>query len=183
MATGPAAQTPAAEPVDLIATLDAVCVSAGGDAARAAELAAEAGFSPVPDSIAWPSQRLGHGRLHEIQSLGHRFVMRAGCPPDRTRAGLDGLRGVSARSTEHRALDQRLGRPWDSRRQRGGLDAYACCDRRGPCPTRDLRDPTFIAMAEIGQMRMVEAATLGPRLDHDLFPSPPRLTGRARPFS
>ena len=43
-----------AEPVDLIATLDTVCIAAQGDAARAAELAAEAGFSPMPASMIPP---------------------------------------------------------------------------------------------------------------------------------
>lgn len=41
----------APEPTDIIATLNAICVASQGDRAQAAILAAEAGFSPVPESM------------------------------------------------------------------------------------------------------------------------------------
>ncbi len=163
----PAPQTTAApEPVDLLATLDAVCIAAQGDAARAAELAAEAGYSPVPDSMV-PSLRNASEKAGFMKSTAAdvTFIMtgKMNRRVGRAQIAMD-FCGVSARPTEHRALDQRV------RQVMGfapvtdfGMDAYAWLQTPdGRAPTRDLRDPTFIAMAETGQMRMVGLQRSGP---------------------
>ncbi len=154
------------EPVDLIATLDAVCVSAGGDRARAAVLAAEAGFSPVPASMV-PNLRNSSETAGFMKSSAADvvFVMtgtmtrRVG----RERISME-FCGVSARPTEHRAVEQRL------RQAMGfapvtdfGMDAYAWLQTpEGRAPTRDLSNQTFVAMARTGQMRTVGLQRSGP---------------------
>lgn len=166
-AAGASAQTPpAAKPVDLIATLDAICVSAQGDRARAAELAAEAGYSPVPESMI-PRLRNASETAGFMKSSAAdvAFVMtgtmsrRVG----RERVTME-FCGVSARPAEHRALDVRLREAMgfapvtDS-----GIEAYAWLQTpEGRAPTRDLRDATLIAMARTGQMRMVGLQRSGP---------------------
>ena len=167
LTTSPQAQTtPAPAPTDLIATVDAVCVAAGGDRARAAELAAEAGFSPVPDSMV-PNLRNSSDRAGFMKSSASdvAFVMtgvvtrRVG----RERISME-FCGVSARPTEHRALGQRL------RETMGfapvtdfGMEAYAWLQTpEGRAPTRDLSDQTFIAMARTGQMRTMGLQRSGP---------------------
>jgi hypothetical protein len=152
--------------IDLIATLDAVCVSAQGDRARAAELAAEAGFSPVPASMV-PALRNASDTAGFMKSSAAdiAYVMtgtmsrRVG----RERVTME-FCGVSARPTEHRALDQRLRQTMGfAPVTDGGIEAYAWLQTpEGRAPTRDLRDPTFIAMAGTGQMRMVGLQRSGP---------------------
>lgn len=154
------------EPIDLIATLDAICITAQGDRARAAELAAEADFSPVPDSMV-PALRNASETAGFMKSsaadityvMTGKISRRVG----RERVAME-FCGVSARPTDHRGLDQRL------RQAMGfapvtdfGMDAYAWLQTpEGRAPTRDLRDPTFIAMAGTDQMRMVGLQRSGP---------------------
>lgn len=151
--------TSAPEPIDLIATLDAVCIAAQGDAARTAELAAEAGYSPVPDSMVPnlrnASETAGFMKTNATDVV---FIMtgRMNRRVGRERVVMD-VCGVSARPTEHRALDQQLRQVMGfAPENEGGMDVYAWLqlpDGRGPAP--DLRDATFLAMAGTGQMRMV----------------------------
>lgn len=154
------------EPVDLIATLDAICVSAQGDRARAAELAAEAGFSPVPESMVPRLRNASETAGFMKSSAADVVIVMTGTMSRRVgreRVVME-FCGVSARPTEHRALDLRL------REAMGfapvtdlGRDAYAWLQTsEGRAPTRDLRDPTFIAMARTGQMRMVGLQRSGP---------------------
>jgi hypothetical protein len=72
--------------------------------------------------------------------------------------------GVSARPTEHRALYQRLRETMGFAPVTGaGMEAYAWLQTpEGRAPTRDLGDPTFVAMAATGQMRMVGLDRSGP---------------------
>ena len=165
-ATATSAQTPATEPVDLIATLDAVCVSAEGDRTRAAELAAEAGYSPVPESMI-PGLRNASEKAGFMKSSAAdvAFVMtgtmsrRVG----RERVTME-FCGISVRPGDHRALDERLRVTMGfAPVTDGGIEAYAWLQTpEGRAPTRDLRDPTFIAMARTGQMRMVGLQRSGP---------------------
>lgn len=166
IATAAASAQVAPEPVDLIATLDTVCITAQGDRARAAELATEAGYSPVPDSMV-PNLRNASETAGFMKSnatdvtfvMTGRILRRVG----RERVVMD-FCGVSARPTDHRALDQRLEQVMGFASVRGaGMEAYAWLQTPdGRAPTRDLRDPTFIAMAGTGQMRMVGLDRSGP---------------------
>ena len=166
-ATGALARTtPEPEPIDLIATLDAVCVTAGGDRARAAELAVAEGYAPVPDSMVPglrnASETAGFMRSNATDIA---FVMtgRISRRIGRERILMD-FCGVSARPTEHRALDQRLREAMGFAPVTGaGMEAYAWLQTpEGRAPTRDLGDPTFVAMAATGQMRMVGLDRSGP---------------------
>ncbi|WP_428151072.1 hypothetical protein [Brevundimonas sp.] len=166
IATAASSAQVAPEPIDLLATLDAVCISAQGDRVRAAELAAEAGFSPVPDSIV-PSLRNASETAGFMKSsaadIAYVMTGKMSRRVGRERITME-FCGVSARPTDHRALDQRL------RQAMGfapvtdfGMDAYAWLQTpEGRAPTRDLRDPTFIAMAGTDQMRMVGLQRSGP---------------------
>ena len=149
----------APEPIDLIATLNTVCVAAKGDRAKAAALAADAGFSPAPASLI-PRMRNSSettgfmkssaadvafvmtGRMTRV--IGRQTVVLEFC-------------GVTARPTDHRALEQRLRGLMNFAPVRGGgIDAYAWLQTpEGRAPTRDLGDDQFVAMARTGQMRMV----------------------------
>ncbi|WGM32530.1 hypothetical protein [Brevundimonas sp. NIBR11] len=160
MMTGARAQTaPAPDPVDLISTLNSVCVAAQGDRARAAELAAEAGYSPVPESMV-PRLRNSSDRAGFMRSnaadmsiiLTGRINRRVG----REDVVME-FCGVSARPTDHRALNARLREAMGFERVRGaGLDAYAWLQTpEGRAPSRSLSDAQFIAMAATGQMRLV----------------------------
>ena len=158
--------TPASAATDLIATLDAVCVAAEGDAARAAELAVEAGYSPVPASMV-PNLRNSSEQAAFMKSsatdvafiLTGRMSRRVG----RERIVMD-VCGVTARPAEHRPLEQRLRSVMGFAPVRdGGMEVYAWVQTpQGRAPTRELGDPTFIAMAGTGQMRMVGAQRSGP---------------------
>ena len=166
-ATGASAQTtPAPEPVDLIATLDSVCIAAQGDAARAAELATEAGYSPVPASMV-PTLRNASEQAAFMKSNATdlAFIMtgKMSRRVGRERVVMD-VCGVSARPTDHRALDQRLRQAMGFAPVTGiGLEAYAWLQTpEGRAPTRDLGDRTFLAMAGTGQMRMVGLDRAGP---------------------
>lgn len=166
-AAGASAQTPpAAEPVDLIATLDAVCVSAQGDRAQTAELAADAGYSPVPASMI-PSLRNASETAGFMKSSAAdvAFVMTGTMSRriGRERVTME-FCGVSARPVEHRVLDVRLREAMGfAPVTGGGMEAYAWLQTpEGRAPTRDLRDATFIAMARTGQMRMVGLQRSGP---------------------
>ena len=65
--------------------------------------------------------------------------------------------GVTARPTDHRALERRLRELMNFPPVRGGgLDAYAWLQTpEGRAPARSLGDAQFVAMAETGQMRML----------------------------
>ena len=159
------AQTLGAEPVDLIATLDAVCVSAGGDAARAAELAAEAGFSPVPDSMV-PGLRNASDTAGFMKSNASDIVFVMTGKMSR-RIGRERVSWTSAASAPVRPSTgpwtSACARPWGSRPSAtAAWTPMPGCRPKGRAPTRDLRDPTFIAMAETGQMRMVALQRSGP---------------------
>lgn len=161
----PSAQTtPVA--IDLIATLDTVCVSAQGDRARAAELAAEAGFSPVPASMV-PALRNASETAGFMKSnaadIAYVMTGTISRRVGRERVTME-FCGVSARPTEHRALDQRLRQTMGfAPVTDGGIEAYAWLQTpEGRAPTRDLRDQTFITMARTGQMRMVGLQRSGP---------------------
>ena len=166
IATGASSAQVVPEPIDLLATLDAVCVSAGGDRARAAELAAEAGFSPVPPAmVPTPRNASEMAGFMKSNATDVTFVMtgtmtrRVG----RERVAME-VCGVSARPTDHRGLDQRLRQTMGfAPVTDGGMDLYAWLQTpEGRAPARELRDPTFIAMAGTDQMRMVGLQRTGP---------------------
>ena len=165
-ASAQAAEAPAA--IDLIATLNTVCVAARGDRARAADLAAEAGFSPVPAStvprLRYSSETAGFMRSNATdisfvmtgtmtRRVGRQTVVMEFC-------------GVGARPTDHRALDARLLDLMNFPPVRGaGMEAYAWLqtpEGRAPLRSRRLTDPQFLAMAETGQMRLVALDRAGP---------------------
>ena len=147
------------EPIDLIATLNAVCTASQGDRAKAAALATEAGFSPVPASML-PRMRNSSETTGFMKSsatdvafvmtgkitrtIGRKTVVIEFC-------------GVSARPTDHRALERRLRDLMNFPPVRGGgFEAYAWLQTpEGRAPARDLGDAQFVAMAETGQMRML----------------------------
>ena len=155
-----------AEPVDLIATLDTICIAAQGDAARAAELAAEAGFSPMPASMI-PPLRNASEQTAFMKSNGTdvAFVMtgKMSRRVGRERIVME-VCGVSVRPTDHRALDQRLRQTMGFAPVTGiGMEAYAWLQTpEGRAPTRELSDRTVLAMAGTGQMRMVGLDRAGP---------------------
>ncbi|MBX9616767.1 MAG: hypothetical protein K2X25_14325 [Caulobacteraceae bacterium] len=164
---GASAQT-ASEPapIDLIATLNTVCVAAQGDADRAATLAAEGGFSPVPESML-PRMRNSSRRAGFMRSnatdMSFVFTGRMTRRVGRETVIME-FCGVSARPTDHRALDDRL------RSVMGfpaiiaaGFEAYAWLQTpEGRAPARSLPDAQFLAMAGTGQMRLVGLDRSGP---------------------
>ena len=159
-----AAPAPAA--TDLIATLNAVCVAAGGDPSRAAVLATEAGYSPVPETMV-PRMRNATERAGFMRSnatditfvMTGRMTRRVG----RDTVVLD-FCGVSARPTDHRTLDSTLRRMMNFAPIRAaGLEAYAWLQTpEGRAPSRSLSDEQFVAMAATGQMRLVALDRSGP---------------------
>jgi hypothetical protein len=158
--------TSSPETVDLIATLNTVCIAAQGDAARAADLAAEAGYSPMPASMI-PPLRNGSEQAAFMKSNATdvAFIMtgKMNRRVGREQIVMD-VCGVSVRPTEHRALDQRLRQTMGFAPVTGiGMEAYAWLQTpEGRAPTRDLSDRTFVAMAGTGQMRMVGLDRAGP---------------------
>lgn len=161
------AQSQAApEPTDIVATLNAVCVKAQGDRAQAAVLAAEAGFSPVPESMTLrlrnATERAGFMRTSATDMsivMTGRMTRQVG----RETIVLD-FCGVAVRPTDHRALDRRLRdlMKFDSIRA-VGFDAYAWLQTpEGRAPSRNLSDAQFVAMARTGQMRLLVLDRSGP---------------------
>lgn len=161
------AQTPAApERLDLIATLNRICITAQGDRAVAAALAVEAGFSPTPaDTV--PRMRNSSETAGFVRSnaTDMAFVMTGVMS---RRVGRKDVKiefcGVSARPTDHAALDQTLRQTMGFAPVRGaGFEAYAWLQTpEGRAPTRSLTDDQFLAMAATGQMRMVGLDRSGP---------------------
>lgn len=160
--TGVFAQTapaPAAQPTDLIETLNTVCVAAQADAARVAELAVAAGYSPVPEAML-PRFRGVSGATGFMKSSAADMVfVVTGTMSQRVarRRIVMPFCGVSARPADHRALERRLREAMGFDPVVGlGMSAYAWLQTsQGRAPTRNLDDPTVVAMAETGQMRMV----------------------------
>ncbi|HEX8661988.1 MAG TPA: hypothetical protein VF686_08975 [Brevundimonas sp.] len=159
---------PEAAPTDLIATLNTVCVAARGDRARAAALAAEAGFSPAPESMTPRMRNSSETAGFMRSSAADLTVIMTGTMT--RRVGRDTVVmefcGVSARPTDHRALDARLLDLMNFPSVRGaGMEAYAWLqtpEGRVPLRSRRLTDPQFLAMAETGQMRLVALDRSGP---------------------
>ena len=126
---------------------------------EAAALAAEQGFSPVPESmvprIRNSSNRAGFMRTNATDAslvmtgtmtrrLGGETIVMEFC-------------GVSAQPTDHRALDSRLRQVMGfAAVDAGGMEAYAWLQTpEGRAPSRSIDDAQFSAMAKTGQMRMV----------------------------
>lgn len=157
-------EAPAA--IDLIATVNQVCVAAQGDRARAAALAGEAGFSPVPATMV-PHMRNSSETVGFMRSNATdiSFVM-TGKMTRRVEGETVVMEfcGVSARPTDHRALDARLREAMGFAPVRGaGIEAYAWLQTpEGRAPTRSLSDRQFISMAGTGQMRMLGLDRSGP---------------------
>lgn len=146
-------------PIDMIETVNTVCIAAQGDQVRVEANALEAGFSPVPKSML-PKLRGSEDATGFIRSnttdvsyvlmgtmkrrLSGKTVVMEFC-------------GVGARPSEHKELDARLSQLMGFKPvQVGGIEAYAWIQTpEGRAPTRSLTDPQFLAMAETGQMRMV----------------------------
>jgi hypothetical protein len=157
---------PVDAPVDLIALLDRVCVAAQGDRARAAALAAEAGFSPVPDSFRPRLRNSSEVAAFMRTNTADMTVIMTGKMTrrlGRERAVLE-FCGVSARPTDHRALDARLRTAMGFPPVRdSSMDAYAWLQTpEGRAPARSLSEPQFLSMAATGQMRMVGLERSGP---------------------
>ena len=161
-----AAPAPAAAPVDLIATVNDVCIAAGGDRARAAALAVEAGYSPVPADVV-PRLRNSSETSGFMRSNANdiSFVMTGRMT---RRVGRETLVmefcGVIARPTDHRALDTRLREVMGFAPVRGaGMDAYAWLQTpEGRAPSRSLSDAQMLSMAATGQMRLLALDRAGP---------------------
>lgn len=158
------AEAPAA--IDLIAALNTVCVAAQGDRARAATLAAEAGFSPVPESMV-PRMRNSSETAGFMRSNATDIAFVMTGKMTRRVSGetlVMEFCGVSARPTDHRALNTRLRETMGFAPVRGaGMEAYAWLQTpEGRAPSRSLTDPQVIAMAVTGQMRMVALDRTGP---------------------
>lgn len=169
LAAPAAASSQAAEaptPIDLIAALNTVCVAAQGDCARAASLAAEAGFSPAPERMA-PRMRNSSDTAGFMRSNATdiSFGMTGRTP--RRVAGetlVMEFCGVSARPTGHRALDARLRETMGFAPVRGaGMEACAWLQTpEGRAPSRSPTDPQFLSMAATGQMRLPGLDRSGP---------------------
>lgn len=154
------------EPIDLIETVNTVCIAAQGDRARAAALAADAGFSPVPADMVPrlrnSSETAGYMRSNATDMS---FVMTGQIT---RRVGRETVVmefcGVSARPTDHRALDGRLREVMGFAPVRGaGMEAYAWLQTpEGRAPSGSLTDPQFLSMAGTGQMRLVGLDRSGP---------------------
>ncbi|HEY1224105.1 MAG TPA: hypothetical protein VGE54_02655 [Brevundimonas sp.] len=160
------AQTPAPARLDMIATLNQICVTAQGDRAVAAALAAEAGFSPTPAEttprLRNSSETAGFVRSNETDMA---YVMTG--VMSRRVGGKDvkiEFCGVSSRPTDHAELDRTLRQTMGFAPVRGaGFEAYAWLQTpEGRAPTRSLSDAQFLAMAATGQMRMVGLDRSGP---------------------
>ena len=160
-----AAETPG--PVDLVATLNTVCVAARGDRARVAVLAAEAGFSPVPEALLPRMRRSSeYAGFMRSNATDISYVVTGTMTRDvgRETVVMD-FCGVSARPTDHRALNARLLDLMNFPSVRGvGMEAYAWLQTpEGRVPLRNrLTDEQFLAMAETGQMRLVTLDRSGP---------------------
>lgn len=149
----------APEPTDIIATVNGICVAAQGDRAKAAALAAEAGYSPVPEAmiprLRNATERAGFMRTNAADMslvMTGRMTRQVG----RETIVLD-FCGVSVRPTDHRALARRLRdlMEFDTINM-VGLDAYAWLQTpEGRAPARRVSDAQFVAMARTGQMRML----------------------------
>ena len=169
-AVGWAQTAPAAAdaPVDLVATLNTICVAARGDRARVAALAAEAGFSPVPETVLPRMRRSSeYAGFMRSNATDISYVMTGKVTRDvgRETVVMD-FCGVSARPTDHQALNDRLLDLMNFPPVRGaGMEAYAWLqtpEGRVPLRSRRLSDPQFLAMAETGQMRLVTLDRSGP---------------------
>ncbi|RZJ05014.1 MAG: hypothetical protein EON89_05665 [Brevundimonas sp.] len=153
-------------PVDLIATVNGICVAAQGDRARAAALAAEAGYSPVPDSMVPflrnSSETAGFMRSNAADIsfvMTGKITRRVG-----SQSVVMEFCGVSARPTDHRALNTRLRETMGFAPVRGaGIEAYAWLQTpEGRAPSRSLSDPQLLSMAATGQMRLLGLDRSGP---------------------
>jgi hypothetical protein len=152
-------------PTDLIAALNSICVAAQGDRAQVATLAAEQGFSPMPDSML-PRRRNssgGAGFMRTNATDASIVVTGAMTRRIKGKTVVMDFCSVSAQPADHRALDVRLRQvigfpPVDA----AGLEAYAWLQTpEGRAPSRGLNDDQFIAMAQTGQMRMVGLDRVG----------------------
>ena len=157
--TGWSQVTDAPARIDMIASLDAICVAAAGDRARAIELATAAGFSPTPaEMVPAPrgsSNTVGFMRSNEADVA---FVILGTMTRrlDRRDVTME-FCGLSSRPTDHRALDPRLRAVMGFPPVRGGgFDAYAWVQTpEGRAATNSLSNEAFTAMAETGEMRMI----------------------------
>ena len=165
-ATGWSQAADAPARLDLIETLNQVCIAAQGDRARAAALAAGAGFSPTPAETV-PHLRNSSETAGFVRSTSADMAYVITGVMTR-RIGRDTARiefcGVTARPTDHRALDTRLRGLMGFTPVRGaGFEAYAWLQTaEGRAPTRSLSDAQFLAMAATGQMRMIGLDRAGP---------------------
>lgn len=155
-----------AAPTDLIATLNTVCVAARGDRARAASLAAEAGFSPAPESMTPRMRYTSETASFMRSSAADLSVIMTGKMTRRVGRETVVMEfcGVSVRPTDHRALDARLLDLMNFPPVRGaGMEAYAWLQTpEGRVPSRSLTDPQFLSMAATGQMRLLALDRSGP---------------------
>lgn len=153
-------------PIDMIETMNRVCVASQGDRSRTETLALEAGYSPVPQSML-PRVRNADNATGFMRSnaVDMAFVITGTMNRRVARKSVTiDFCGVSARPTDHDALDKRLGEVMGFEPVKGrGFEAYAWVQTpEGSVPTRSLTDPEFLAMAATGQMRMVGLDREGP---------------------
>lgn len=151
-------------PIDLIATLNTVCVAAQGDRASVVSLATEAGFSPVPAStvprLRNSAETAGFMRSNATdisfvmtgvmtRHVGGETVVMEFC-------------GVNARPTDHRALTTRLRELMGFAPVHGGAMYAWLQTPEGRAPSRSLTDQQFLSMAATGQMRLLGLDRSGP---------------------
>lgn len=157
--SGPAAAQTAAP--DQIADLNRICIAAGGDRTRAAELAQAAGYSPTPAGTV-PERRNMRDLTTFLKSdadqarivLIGRSTRRIG----REEVTLN-LCAVSAHPAEVRPLQARLRQMigFEPVREGGGDgDTWAWLSRDGGrAPVRNLNDANATDLAATGQLRIV----------------------------
>jgi hypothetical protein len=156
-AVGQDADAPA--PIDMIETVNKVCIAAQGDQGQIEAKALDAGFSPVPQSML-PKLRGSEDATGFIRSNATDVAFVFTGTIKRRLSGKTVVMefcGVGARPTDHKALDARLAQLMGFKPVKaGGVEAYAWIQTpEGRTPTRSLTDPEFLAMAETGEMRMV----------------------------
>lgn len=156
----------AAAPTDLIATLNGICIAAQGDAARTAALAGEHGFSPTPSEMV-PYMRNSADRVGFVRSTSANITYVMSGVMTRKIGGQTvrmNFCGVSARPTDHRALDRQLRQVMGfAPANGGGFEAYAWLQTsEGRASSRSLSDAQFLSMATTGRMRMIGLDRAGP---------------------
>ena len=163
---GPAAAQTAAP--DQIADLNRICIAAGGDRARAAELAQAAGYSPTPaDTLPERRNMRDLSGFLKTDAEQARIVLigRSTRRIGRNEVTLN-LCAVLSRPADYRPVQARLRQMigFEPVREGGGDgDTWAWLSRDGGrAPIRNLNDANATDLAATGQLRIVNVQREGP---------------------